>query len=252
MNTLTVLLLLLLVLMLLVGGGKSGLRSFASVVVNTCLIILVALLISWGVNVIVCAVIFIPLKLLTIIYLGTHDLAVAREAFWSALAVSLVVSLGIIVLQWLAQAHGLGDQSGEELVGLSLLVGISYPQICTLVAIFSTLGAIAEASVAMCAGLFALEKKTDQITWQKIVQSGRQIGQDVLGTAVNTILFGFFGSCLPLFIWYQRLNYSLAQLVNDKLFVINALMVIYSLIGVLLVVPLTTWALAGRRKEHQK
>ena len=251
MNTLTVLLLVLLVLMLLVGG-RSGLRSFASVVVNTCLIILVALLISWGVNVIVCAVIFIPLKLLTIIYLGTHDLAVAREAFWSALAVSLVVSCGIIILQWLAQAHGLGDQSGEELVGLSLLVGISYPQICTLVAIFSTLGAIAEASVAMCAGLFALEKKQSKISWQSLVASGRAIGQDVLGTAVNTILFGFFGSCLPLLIWYQRLHYSLAQLVNDKLFVINFLMVIYSLLGVLLIVPLTTWTLAGKRKEHKK
>ena len=69
MTTLTALLIILLILMIIVGG-KTGLKSYLSVVINACLIILVALLISWGVNIILVGIIFIPLKLLTIIYLS--------------------------------------------------------------------------------------------------------------------------------------------------------------------------------------
>ena len=84
MTTLTALLLILLVLMIIVGG-KTGFKSYLSVVINACLLILVALLISWGVNIVLVGAIFIPLKLLTIIYLGTHDYTVAKNAFLTAL-----------------------------------------------------------------------------------------------------------------------------------------------------------------------
>ena len=142
MTTLTALLIILLILMIIVGG-KTGLKSYLSVVINACLLILVALLISWGVNIILVGVIFIPLKLLTIIYLGTHDYTVAKNAFLTALCVSLIVMLIIILFESLAQTQGFGDQAGEELIGLSLNVGISFAQIAILVAIFSMLGAIA-------------------------------------------------------------------------------------------------------------
>lgn len=243
MNTLTALLLLLFILMLIVGG-KTGLKSYLSVILNACLVILVALLISWGVNILGVAIVFVPLKLLTIIYLGTHDYTVAKNSFLTALVVSAIIIVIIIAIQYFAQAAGFGDQAGEELVGLSLQAGISFPQIAIIVAIFSTLGAIAEASVAMSAGLLELKRHDPEITQQQLIANGNAVGSDVLGTALNTILFGFFGSFLPLFIWYMRLHYSLFEILNDKLFVGEYLIIIYSFIGVLLTVPLTTIFLA--------
>ena len=192
MTTLTALLLILLVLMIIVGG-KTGFKSYLSVVINACLLILVALLISWGVNIVLVGAIFIPLKLLTIIYLGTHDYTVAKNAFLTALCVSIIVMLIIILFENLAQTQGFGDQAGEELIGLSLNVGISFSQIAILVAIFSMLGAIAEASVAMSAGLLELKRHDPNITQKQLIESGNEVGADVLGTAMNTILFGLFG-----------------------------------------------------------
>lgn len=252
MTTLTALLILLFALMLIVGG-KTGIKSYLSVIINACLVILVALLISWGVNIFWVGVIFIPLKLLTIIYLGTHDYLVAKNSFLTALVVSLIVILIIVVFEHFAQVAGFGDQASEELVGLSLNVGISFPQISIIVAIFSTLGAIAEASVAMSAGLLELKRHDPNIDREQLLHSGNQVGGDILGTALNTILFGMFGSFLPLFIWYMRLNYSLFEILNDKLFISESMIIIYSFIGVLLTIPLTTWflayALARKSKE---
>lgn len=240
MNNIFILLLLLLLGLMILVGGKTGLKSYLSIIINACLIILVALLISWGINIIGVAFVFIPLKLATIIYLGTHDYSVAKNSFLTALAVSFIVIALIVAFEYLAQAAGFGDQSGEELVGLSLQVGISFPQISIVVAIFSALGAIAEASVAMSAGILELNLHDPEITAQQIFKSAGQMGSDILGTSINTILFGCFGSFLPLFIWFMRLNYSLVEILNDKLFVSEALTVVYSFVGVLLTVPLTT------------
>ena len=251
MSTLSALLLLLFMLMLLVGG-KTGFKSYLSVIINASLIILVALLISWGANIIGVALIFIPLKLLTIIFLGTHDYVVAKNSFLSALVVSLIVILLIIAIQFFAQTAGFGDQAGEELVGLSLQAGISFPQISIVVAIFSTLGAIAEASVAMSAGLLELKHHDPQISRDQLLKHGNLIGSDILGTAMNTILFGFFGSFLPLFIWYMRLHYSLFEVLNDKLFVGECLIIVYSFIGVLLTIPFTTVLLTNSLSKENK
>lgn len=252
MSTLLALVIVLAILMTLVGG-ETGIRSFFSVLINTILLIMVALLISWGVNIPVITLVFIPLKLLTIIYLGTHDYTVARNSFLAAFIVCLIDSGLILGCQWLAQAAGLGPEAGEVLVGLSQMPGLSYPMIAVTVAIFSTLGAIAEAAVAMSSGLLEIKKHNPTFSAAQLRHSGTAIGQDVLGTAMNTILFGMFGSFLSLFLWYFRLNYSFGEVVNEKLFVNEALIILYSLIGVLLTVPLSSLLLAkGMGKSEVK
>ncbi|KAA8814574.1 YibE/F family protein, partial [Lactobacillus crispatus] len=80
MSTLFALIVVLAILMTIVGG-ETGIRSFFSVLINTILLILVAMLISWGINIAILTLIFIPLKLVTIIFLGTHDYTVAKNSF---------------------------------------------------------------------------------------------------------------------------------------------------------------------------
>lgn len=250
MSTLLALIIVLAILMTIIGG-ESGIRSFFSVLINTLLLILVAILISWGINIPILILIFIPLKLVTIIFLGTHDYTVAKNSFYSAFIVCLILSVLIILCQFLAQAAGLGPESGEMLVGLSQMPGLSYPMIAIAVAIFSALGAIAEAAVAMSSGLLELKHHHQEISRQELEKSGTAIGKDVIGTAMNTILFGMFGSFLSLFLWYFRLGYSFGEVVNEKLFVNEALIILYSLIGVLLTVPFSTYLLAkGMGKEQ--
>lgn len=88
--------------------------------------------------------------------------------------------------------------------------------------------------------------------------SGTTIGNDVLGTAMNTILFGMFGSFLSLFLWYFRLHYTIGEVLNEKLFVNEALIIMYSLIGVILTVPLSSFMLSrgigkkGSKHESRK
>ncbi len=252
MSTLMALIVVLAILMTIVGG-ETGIRSFFSVLINTILLILVAMLISWGINIAILALIFIPLKLVTIIFLGTHDYTVAKNSFYSAFLICLIVSAFIWGCQYFAQAAGLGPEAGELLVGLSQMPGLDYPMIAVAVAIFSTLGAIAEAAVAMSSGLLEIKKHNPNISEEELMSSGNAIGTDVLGTAMNTILFGMFGSFLALFLWYFRLHYTIGEVLNEKLFVNEALIIMYSLIGVILTVPLSSFMLSrGMGKKELK
>lgn len=250
MSTLMALIIVLAILMTVVGG-ETGIRSFFSVLINTLLLILLAILISWGINIPILILIFIPLKLVTIIFLGTHDYQVAKNSFTCSFIVCLVVSVLILGCEWLAQAAGLGPEAGEILVGLSQMPGLSYPLIAVAVAIFSTLGAVAEAAVAMSSGLLEIKKHNPEISHEDLMASGSKIGNDVLGTSMNTILFGMFGSFLSLFLWYIRLNYTLGEILNEKMFVNEILIVMYSLIAVLLTVPLSTAFLAKNMVKHE-
>ncbi|WP_125606943.1 YibE/F family protein [Lapidilactobacillus bayanensis] len=247
MSTMLALLLTLLILMILIGGA-AGIKSYLSIIINFCLVFLVALLISWGANIILTAACFVPLKLLTIIYLGTHDTRIADKSFLSSFSVTVIIVLLILLFNFLAQTPGIGEQAGEDLIGLSDGPGLGFAAIGVIVAVFSTLGAISEAAVAMSAGLIELKHQNEDLSALKFYQSGLNIGEDILGTAVNTILFGFFGSFLALFIWYTRLNYTVSQILNDKLFAQEFLIMCYSIIGVLLVIPLTTFVVAHSKK----
>lgn len=244
-------LIIVLAILMTIVGGETGIRSFFSVLINTLLLILLAILISWGINIPILILIFIPLKLVTIIFLGTHDYQVAKNSFTCSFIVCLVVSVLILGCEWLAQAAGLGPEAGEILVGLSQMPGLSYPLIAVAVAIFSTLGAVAEAAVAMSSGLLEIKKYNPEISHEDLMASGSKIGNDVLGTSMNTILFGMFGSFLSLFLWYIRLNYTLGEILNEKMFVNEILIVMYSLIAVLLTVPLSTAFLAKNMVKHE-
>lgn len=241
-------LIIVLAILMTAVGGVTGVRSFFSVMINTLLLIMVALLISWGINIVALTIIFVPLKLVTIIFLGTHDYTVAKNSFYAALLVCALTSCLVLLCQYFAQAAGLGPEAGEILVGLSQEPGLSYPLIAVTVAIFSALGAIAEAAVAMSSGLLEIIKHYPQVGQAQLLKSGGAIGRDVVGTAMNTILFGMFGSFLALFLWYYRLNYSIGEVLNENLFVNEALIIMYSLFGVLLTVPLSSLLIARIKK----
>ena len=86
MSSLGALIIVLAILMTIIGG-ETGIRSFFSVLINSLLLVLVAMLISWGLSIPIITAIFVPLKLATIIFLGTHDYTVAKNSFYASLIV---------------------------------------------------------------------------------------------------------------------------------------------------------------------
>ena len=236
---------LVLVVMMFIVGGKQGLANFFALAANALLMILVVILMASGFNPIIVAVIFGLIILAATIFLSTNQLNVAGPAFVSALLIMTLLVGVILVVMTLSQTAGFGPEDSESLEGFSVYIGVSFPHILIATTLLGTLGAIAEAAIAVAAGM-------DEIKDQASSAGIKQMGHEIIGTALNTLFFGFFGGFSSLFIWFASLRYPFSQVINNKIFVVELLQVLISVIAVILTVPMTTWVVATRHAHRRK
>ncbi|QMU08183.1 YibE/F family protein [Levilactobacillus suantsaii] len=254
MSTITVLGLLLLLLMILVGG-KAGAQAFFALILNFGLLFLAIVLVAFHFSPLIVTLVVGVLVLALTIFMSSGDDLSSTVAFLASVGVLVVLVLLIVPVEHWALVQGFGPEDSEDLEGLSVLVGISFVQVTMATAILSTLGAIAEAAMAISAGLSEILEQHPQVTMKALFGDGITVGKQIIGTTFNTLFFGFFGGFLALFIWFTGVNYSFGEILNDKIFVAEVLMVLFAMFSVLLTVPITTWvmtrAIALRRKRPQ-
>lgn len=238
MNSMLTLILALALLMLLVGGLQ-GLRNFAALLLNALVLMLAVIMMAGGFNPVGVGLFSAIIILATTIFFGSANKQVAGSAFVATLMVMVLLTLVIIAVQHFGAVAGFGTEDSEELEGMGTALGVSFPAIATAAGLLSTLGAVAEAAIAIAAGMAELDI---EVNWLGIVQMGREI----IGTAINTLFFGFFGGFAGLFIWFAQLKYPLWQVLNNKIFVAELLDVLFSVIAVILTVPLTSWVMRKR------
>ncbi len=239
MSTIMALALALLGLMLLVGG-RQGLRNFLALMLNTLLMITAVVLMAGGFNPVAVAVVIGLAVLATTIFMGTDQNAVAGPAFVASLLVMLGVLVVVVIGVKLSATAGFGPEDSETLEGFSVYIGVSFEQVLIATGLLGTLGAIAEAACAVAAGVIELGEAATPAGL-------RQIETTIIGTALNTLFFGFFGGFSALFIWFTQLKYPLWQILNNQIFVGELIQVLFSVLAVALTVPVTLWVVARRQ-----
>lgn len=248
MSTITALGLVLLVLMVLVGG-KQGWTAFLSLLLNFGFLYFAIILIAFHVPPLFVTVTTGIIILAVTIFMGEDDLRTTVTAFYASLIVTAVLILLIFLVEHWALVQGFGTEDSDDLEGMSILIGISYFKVLITVTTLSTLGAIAEAAMAIAAGLTEILTNHPDVSDQQLLRSGMAIGRQIIGTTLNTLFFGFFGGFLALFIWFAGLHYSLGTIMNNKIFVAEMIEILVSFLGVLLTVPTTAWIMTKRRNK---
>lgn len=240
MSTMTALFIIL-ALLLLIVGGKMGIQAIVSLVFNFFWLFLTITLIAWGFSPLIVVTITGIIILAMTIFLSDDNDQVTRVAFATGVVIMLILIAIIVPVEHYASVQGFANEDSDALEGLSLNIGVNFLQITMVATILSTLGAIAEAAMAVAAGMQELISDNPDIPTSKLFGHGMHIGQQIISTAINTLFFGFMGSFLGLSIWFIRLNYGFADMINAKIFVSEFLLLIFSMIAVILAVPCTAW-----------
>lgn len=248
MSTITALGLVLMILMILVGG-KQGWVSFLSLLLNFGFLYFAIVLIAFHVPPMFVTLTTGTIILAVTIFMGEDDLRTTVTAFYASLIVMAILLVLIVGVEHWAMVQGFGAEDSEDLEGMSILIGISYLKVAVTETILSTLGAIAEAAMAIAAGLTEILEVHPDLTTRQVMDNGMSIGGQIIGTTFNTLFFGFFGGFLALFIWFMGLNYSLGTIMNNKIFIAELISVLISFVGVLLTVPITSWIMAMRKQS---
>lgn len=251
MSAISLLALILFVLMLLVGG-KEGLTAYFSVILNFLILFLVVILITGGLPAVWVAFFAGICILATTIYMGTKDEKTANIAFKATLIVLVLMLIFVIPIDHFAQIKGFANEQSEAIEAFDLLIGANFEEILIATTLLSTLGATAEASIAVASGLNELIENDPQITVAQIFKSGKTIGFQIMGMTFNTLFFGMFGSDLALFILLYKLEAGLGYYLNSKIFVKECLAVLYSALAVILVIWITTYLVGKKLDQSQR
>lgn len=251
MGTITALGLLLLICMVAVGGTQ-GLQAWISLIFNFCALFFAMVLMAFHLPPVLVTLVTGVIVLAMTIFLGGNDSNSTMVAFYASVAVLILLVVLIIPVEHWAQIQGFGQEDSEDLEGMSTILGISYLNVAISTAILSTLGAIAEAAIAIAAGLAEILEQHPKITLKNLQGAGFKVGSQIIGTTFNTLFFGFFGGFLALFIWFAGVHYSLGEILNDKILVGEVLMVLFSMMAVIATIPLTTWAMVASERQARK
>lgn len=104
--------------------------------------------------------------------------------------------------------------------------------------LIGTLGAVMDVAITIASGMYEILQRTPTISMRRWALAGRNIGQDIMGTMTNILLFSYLSGSLPMFLIYLKntntITYTISM--NWSLEVARA---ITGGIGIVLTIPIT-------------
>lgn len=158
-------------------------------------------------------------------------------------AVSGVVIAGIISMYFSYKMALTGFVSVEVLNYSTLLQGIKIREIISAGVILGSMGAVMDVSMSISSALTELKKRSSDISQKDIFESGMRIGEDIIGTMVNTLILAYIGSGIlsTLFIYLQKEEFPLIRILNFESVAADIIMAFAGSIGILVAVPITSY-----------
>ncbi len=235
-----ILMILLLGLMILVGG-KRGLKSFLSLCLNFILLIIIFYLIALGFNPIIVSIIGCLIISYIVLYLVNGDNIKTRSSMKSIIIVLLILITLIFSITNVSRIAGFGYESYEEINMFSYNVNLDFTNISIALILIGLIGATIDSSIAISSALYEVHNNNKQLNQKDLYASGIKIGKDILGTTINTLFFAFLGEFTTLLIWFKGCNYSIIDIINAKTFCAEFIKIIFSCMGCILIIPLTSY-----------
>lgn len=238
------------VVLLLLVSGTRGFTLLFGLGINVISILALLILIADGFNILITTGIVALIILVVAIFMNVDNPQTANTAFKTSLIIVVIILLITIPLETWANAQGMGAENKDELEAFSLAAGISFPELAISIIVINSLGVISETSVAITSGLNEIVDNKPTLTPREIFNDGFSVGNKILNTQTNTLLFNFFSSTFPLFFLIHSLGYKFSEILNDKLIVAQILTTLICTIGVILTVPITSYLVY--RKANNK
>ena len=242
----------ILFLLLIWLNGTKGISLFLSIILNFVILLTSFILITLGLNPVIIALIISIILSKLIINRTTED-EMKRSAAWKASIITFFV-VGFIasIITIISRNYGFGYDSLEEINMYSYNINISYLKIEIAVILFGIVGAVVDASISITTAMKEIVSNNKKMKEKELLISGMHIGKDIIGTTINTLLFVFMGESITLILYFHLVHYELLDLINNKTLLIELSKIIFSMIGSIIVIPLTSYISAKLYTKEER
>ena len=230
------------ILILLVGGVK-GARSLASLFVNLIISILIINLFTKGYYLILLSVIasvaFIILSIIIVCGRNKKSIAAIVGTLAGTFVSMLIAGIVIKTNNWSGvhfEEMEFLTQPPETIFFIELMIG--------------TLGAIMDIAITISSAVKELYDKNPKVERKVIIKSSREIGQDIMGTMANTLVFAYLSGSIPTILLFLRDGVPITYILSFNLS-LEYMRAIVGSIGIVLSIPITVYTSILILKNHK-
>lgn len=154
-----------------------------------------------------------------------------------------VILAGIISLVFVKYLHISGYTSLESIYAAEYFNGINVKQLVSAGIIIGSLGAIMDVAISIASSLEEIYRNNPEISRIKLFSSGMNIGKDIIGTMINTLILAYIGSSLftVLLFMVQKQNFPMIRILNFEFIATEILRAVAGSMGILIAVPFTSY-----------
>lgn len=234
------------VLLLIFVGGSRGLRSLVALVV-TCLGLICVMIpmILHGFSPILASIlacIFSIAVTLVVVYgFSTKSLAAALGSVGGVLVSGIIV----LIMNSVMNMTGVIDDDSMYLAMASSEIGaINLNGVLFAAIIVGVLGGAIDVSVSIASALEELKENAPDITGAQLMKSGVNIGVDIMGASLNTLILSYVGGAIHVMLIFYAYQFEPKMVFNDEMIACELLRALAGSSALLFTVPITAFVSA--------
>lgn len=221
------------IILILLVGGEKGFRSLTSVFINIVISFIIINLFTKGYYLIgisiIASMLFIIFSILIVSGRNKKSLAAIVGTLAGTFISMLIAGIVIKINNWSGihfEEMEFLTQPPETIFFIELIIG--------------TLGAIMDIAISISSAVKELYDKNPNVERKAIIKSSREIGQDIMGTMANTLVFAYLSGCIPTILLFLRDGVPITYIISFNLS-LEYMRAIVGSIGIVLSIPITMY-----------
>lgn len=225
-------------IVILVGGFK-GIKSlvalgFTALAVYS--VLLPSLLKGYAPLPITIGILTVVILLTMIIIAGFSKKALAATV--GTIGGVIVAGVLAYIFGDLAQLSGFADEESRMLLYVENLE-IDMKGLLLSGIIIGALGATMDVAMSIASSVEEIKKANPDLTFMELIKAGMNVGRDIMGTMVNTLILAYTGGALPVLLLFMAYETSSTRIMNSEMIATEIVRALAGSIGLILSVPIT-------------
>lgn len=221
-------------------GGMKGVKAVASLAFTfICIVYMMFPLMYRGFSPILLSIIVCIIStIVTLWMLG----GVSRKTFSAIIGTSLGVIFSGIAAFLYGKAAGVSGYNVTDIETLNFVAqntDIKIGQLLFAGIIISSLGAVMDVGMSIASTIQEIYEVNNTLSRKELFFSGINVGRDMMGTMINTLILAYVGGSLSTLITNYAYDLSYNQLANSYTIAIEVMQGLAGSFGVVLTVPIT-------------
>jgi len=240
------------VALILIIGRVKGLKTIITLMLTILLILkglLPGLLAGYNPIVLTIGIAFI-ITMITILTIGGFS----RKSYAAIIGVlGGVFAAGIIAYVVGSQVKLTGLSSEEAVMLLYIPQGVQFDFRGLLFSgiIIGASGAVMDVGMSISSSMEEIKNANPSISTKALIMSGMNVGKDIMGTMVNTLILAYTGSSIPLLLVFSAYGEDFTKIINLDIIATEIIRSLAGSIGLLLCIPLTALAAGMLTRKHR-